>query len=97
LDPKANRISSPEKKSLLPWFRVSNRISPSTGKGDFEGRAPLSSGVLAGGGDERGARLLGGRACIAVGFRSSSFFIPPMSSLSPARVRVPVQFSGDDG
>jgi hypothetical protein len=87
--------------------RVSNRLSPSTGKRRFRGRlifssvdppAPsLSSGVLASGGDERGARLLGGRACIAVGFRSSSFFIPPASSLSPARVRVPVQLSGDDG
>jgi hypothetical protein len=58
---------------------------------------PLSSGVLTGGGDERGAWLLGGRAYIAIGFRSSSFFIPSVSSISLARVRVPVQLSGDDG
>jgi hypothetical protein len=58
---------------------------------------PLSSGVLVGGRDERSARLLGGRACIAVGSRSSSFCIPPASSISPARVRVLVQLSGDNG
>jgi hypothetical protein len=42
-------------------------------EGDFEGdllllrrsAGLLSSGVLAGDGDERGARFLGGRACIA--------------------------------
>jgi len=39
----------------------------------------------------------GGRACIALGFSSSSSFVPPAPFISLARVRVPVKLSGDDG
>jgi len=48
---------------------------------------PLLSIVLAGDGDGRGAQLLGGRACLALGRRSRSSFVSPAAFSSPARVR----------
>ena len=58
---------------------------------------PLSSIVLAGDGDGRGARLLGGRVCLALGRRSRSSFVSPAASSSPARVRSRVYSSSFGG
>jgi hypothetical protein len=80
-----------------PPFYSKRAISRATFSSLHQSAGPLSSAVLVGGGVERGARLLGGRACIAIGVGSSSFYLPPASSISSVRVRIPVQVYGDGG
>ena len=90
------------------WCCYSNRLSPSTVKKRAISRATRSSlrrsdgpstsaSLLAAAGMRGVPGSFGGRACIALGFRSSSSFVPPAPFISLARVRVPVQLSGDDG
>ena len=81
----------------FPFLQCHKAISRATRFSLSRSAGPLSSGVLASGGAERGARLLGGRALYSFRLRSSSSSVPPTSSISPARVRFPRRFSGDDG
>ena len=84
-------------KPSFPFLQCHKAISRATRFSLRRSAGPLSSGVLASGGAERGARLLGGRALYSFRLRSSSSSVPPASSISPARVRFPRRFSGDDG